>query len=722
MQHRETSENKMMVNEIPVISITPDDSNPNLDDNDNDDRKYDINDAHTDIEDLDSDDENGSGPSPRMRTPSRALRIRRKSSSSSKKNISEAVTDIEDYNDSDDSDSVKEENEEQKIDLNEFLDQGFVEEMSSHARAGRVGGMKQSRNTFKATLFAPVEDDGGITDCEDFDTSGDEAESKPEPVDQKPFDEILQEMLIDDGNNVSIQDATTLNACRSPAAPSSACVSDGSESENDDGGKREGAKYRYKRSTVENIMLSDDDARKFFNRIRPSKSALEAEEIVMQASDYEECAEPSPDVNITFQSCDRVKVRRRHLRSHQRAGTSAAAVSGSTLLVAVNPDEGVTDVENLNSSDDDDETGGARSHLTIPTAVIKCSDCGLTDVEDFDIDEDCIPADRGDIKLPSPVREITLMTQDTSGDPITKVMPLNSSGTFLGVVESYIDKGLTDTEDVSGNEEDYYSSKNYAANVSGMELEGGVVTNSEGLTTLQKAKRELLSHIDPLTDVEELFLGANSDGVRRRKPKPKGSRSKNLLVEQRQYRDATDMEDLYVSDDQAEHFQRVQRPSVLAIPAGDDGGVTDTEEMSGDEDEYTEKPEEIDINVLKQEAYFSTVTTCDGTLKEHFNAAVPEKLPHCELSADSEVLQLNSDVEDLLTVEGYSRAETVTPIEIRNALDETCRSQVFDHSEERRDRSNEGIHMKGYRESQEAHTDVECLEDDSQCKSKNIDF
>lgn len=710
-----------MINEIPVISITHDDSSPILDEND-DERKGDIYDAHTDIEDLDSDDENGSGPSPSARSPSRMLKIRRKSSCKKnvKKSISAAATDIEDYNDSDDSESIdKDDWEEQKIDLNEFLDQGFVEEMSSHARAGRVGGMKQSDSTFKSYLGAPVEDDGGITDCENFDSSGDESEVKAEPIDEKPYDDILQEMLIDDGNNVSIQDATTLNNRCSSAAPSSTYVSDGSESDNDKGDTGGGAKYRYKHSMVENIMLSDDDARKHYGRMRHSRSALEAEEIVMQASDFEDCPSPCPAVDITFLPSDRLKVRRRHTRSQPKPSSSAA--TGNTLSVADNPEEALTDVENLNSSDDEEGATNIRSHLAIPAAVIKCGDAGLTDVEDFEIDEECIPVERSDIRLPSPVREITLMSEDTCGDPITKVMPLNSSGTFLGVVESYIDKGLTDTEDMSGNEDDYYSNKNYAANVNMPEFEGGFVHNSEGLTSLHKAKRDLMSHIEPVTDVEELFMGAGAEGVRRRKPKPKNGRSKQFLEatssSQQQQRATTDVEDLDVSDDQAQYFQRVKRSTALAVPHNDEGGVTDTEEISSDEADYVTKAEDIDINVLKQEAYFSTITTCDGTLKEQFNTDAPEKLPRSELSADSEVMQFNSDVEDLLNVECYSRAETVTPIEIRNALDETCRSQVFDHSDARCDLSNEGIHIKGYRELQEAHTDVECFEDDFQCKS-----
>lgn len=721
----------MMLGEIPVISITTDDCDTAPDDNGNDNRKYDIHEAHTDIESLDSDDENGSGSGA---SPSRIcmLKIRRKSSpkrktsvSRKRKSICEAVTDIEDYNDSDGSDASETNDwEEEKIDLNQFLDQGFVEEMSSHARAGRVGGMRQNNKpTFKSYLGAPVEDDGGITDCEGFDTSGDEAENDvPEAVDEKSFEEILQEMLVDDGNNVSIHDAATLS--RSPAVASSACVSDASESDdNEMKSKQGGVKYHYKRSMVENLMLSDSEARTFFNKMCHSKSALDAEEIVMQASDYEDCPSPTPDMGITFLSSDQMKTKRRQNRSKIASGNRLAA-NTNNLYVAKNADEAITDVENLNSSDDEIENG--QSHLTIPTAVIKDGDAGLTDVECFDIDEDCIPDEKADIKLPSPVREITLMTADNSGDPITRVMPLNSSGTFLGVVEStYIDKGLTDTEDVSGNEEDYYCSQNYAARTNMPEFEGGVVHNSESVSTLQKAKRELMTHIEPLTDVEELFFGSTSDGVRRRKPKPRAGRSKHFLETQRPdtARCTTDMEDLDVSDDQADQFQRVQRTTaVLTVPRNEDEGITDTEDISGDEDEYVNKAEEIDINVLKQEAYFSTVTTCDGTLKEQFNAAVPERAPKCELSAESEVLQFNSDTDDLLTVEGYSRADTVTPIEVRDELAETCRSHVFEHSEEKRDQSNENIHIKGYRELADVHTDIECFEEEIQYKSNNFNY
>lgn len=687
----------MTTNEIPIISITQDDSSPNLEDDAEDNRNYDINDAHTDIEDLDSDDNQKDN-----RSPSRMLKIRRKTVH---KKIEDNATDIEDYNDSDSDLDEKPELEDIKLDLTEFLDQGFVEETSSNSTS-RTGQMKQIRNTFKSLLNKPIEDDGGITDCEDLETSDEETE-KIITVDEKPFDQILKDMLNDDGNNVSIQDCNNLNTRSSARAISPSILTDLSDSDSD--GNR---KYR---SNVESIVFSDDGSSRSPKQDISSNNALDAEEIMFEASDNE-CSTPHQDttyreVNISFASNDRTRVIKR-LSRNQRP----TKVSGNTLAIEKNSGDILTDVENLESSDD--ECNNSKDHLVIPIAVIHPNsiDAALTDVEDFDIDDDCMPMCSADIKLPSPVREITLMTEDAQGDPITKVMPLNSSGTFLGVIESYIDKGLTDTEDLSGNEDDYINTKCDSIEVPIPDVDGGIVENVESLSSRARNACWELSNVEPLTDVEELCMGDKS--VRRRKPKPKSSKGKQLLEVDGANTDrgATDVEDLYVSDDQAKFYHCVHATATIAVPLNYDGGITDTEDVSGDEEELHGQPDDIDINALKQEAYFSTVTSSDGTVQEKFMNNMVEKKAPTELSADTEYLQFNSDIEDLVNADAYSRADTITPIEIRNALDETSSSSVYDHADNLCDRSNERAHIKGYRDILEAHTDVEYLEDDVQNK------
>lgn len=695
----------MIVNDsIPTIQISQVESNPDLDDVDDDTHcKYDINDAHTDIEDLDSDENE-----PIRRSPSRMLRIRRKAAP---RRISDAGTDIEDYNASDSDSDESIEKEDGKFDLNEFLDLGFVEEVSSN-NVNRVGGTKQAGPSFRSYLTArDEEDDGGITDCENLETSEDEETEPKAEIDEKPYDDILKEMLVDDGNSVNIQDSTSLaNQCRSTGGSPSFFTDD---SDSDEACPR---KHRYKHSVIE--LISDDETRKCGDRALHSPSVWEAEEIVLQVSDNEETPMKDisySDVGIAFMQNDRSKLRKRFNRPSQKKSSGA---SGSTLTVAKKTDEAFTDVENLDSSDE--ETSSLPNQLSIPAAVINSGSGGLTDVEDFDTDEDdsdSVPFSAKDIKLPSPIRELTLVKVDGNGVPITKVMPLNSSGVFLGVTEAYIDKGATDTEDLSGNEEDFYNSINYSANIDIPEFgEGGTVHNTENLTASTRNKCIDHSGNEPLTDVEEVFVG----GERKRKPKPKNWRSRQFLdagnVDDE--RAHTDVEELDVSDDQAKNFQCIRKISKIEVPhANRDGGITDTEDISGDENEFKNNPKDIDINVLKQEAYYSTFTCSDGTIKEQFTTNATENQLCAELSADTEILQFNSDTEDLLTIDGYSRADTVTPIEIRNALEETCNFSVFDHAANISDRSGEAAHVKGYREPQETHTDVEFFDDDTQCKS-----
>lgn len=695
-----------MINAIPTISITQDESIHMPDELNEDDFKYDITGTHTDVEDLDSDDD-----SDNSRCPSRMLKIRRKSAP---RRMSDAGTDIENYNDSDSDSDEKSEPERDPISLNEFLDHGFVEEVSSHA-IGRLSGMKESRSTFKSYLGAPIDDDAGITDCENVETSDDEAENKA-PIDDKRYNNILKDMLIDDGNTIKIHDARSKGRREHSASVSPlSFVTDSSDSD----GERGPWKTKYNYSDVENIIFSDDGSSNFRQPIRHSRSALEAEEIVLESTDIEDNPIPNipyPTIDITFPQGDRNASRQRKCRTRKF----------NTLAVNRNFEEAITDVENLDSSDDE---SNIKSSFLIPAAIARSRNEALTDVEDFEIEDDCIPSCSNDIKLPSPVREITLMREDERGDPITKVMPLNSSGTFLGVIEPYIDKGLTDTEDMSGNEEDYYSNRRHSINFNVRDLDGGIVYNSEGITSAVRTKRFDLCHVEPVTDVEEIFVGGGA--VRRRKSKPKSAKPR-VYLDTRQYQNAratTDVEELYVSDDQAQHFQRIKKVSKINVPPVNDGGLTDTEDISGDENDYASNPKDIDISVLNQETYYSTITSTDGSTVSTFiqkenlaNKPLQKRAQpiSTEMSAESEDMQFYSDSEDLLNVEICSRADTVTPIDIRNALDESASFQVFDHSNNCYDRTNEGIHIKGYREIQEAHTDVEFLEDDAQGKSKNF--
>lgn len=406
------------MNEIPKISITQDFLTDENDEEMDNECSGNIEEAHTDMEDLDSDDKNEQFASGQL------LKARKKVKS---KKIDECATDIEDCQDSGSDIEIELVKSCDQMSLNEFLDQGVIEETSSFGGGNKT---KHSRKGKRASLFVPVdEDDGAVTDCEDLDTSDNEIIIVECPPDPK-YDNFLLEN--DDYNSVNVDNSAYIEDKKKRMVQSKCIDNSDSESDMPAGNWNE-------LSDVENIALSDQEENpKFFSHIKHSPSAYDAEEMIMVASDNEgACStsrtEPIPEISVQFKC--------KQKRSHHRVRHSQQKQNKNVLAVQQNPDEGVTDVENLDSSDD--EGTNIRKNLSIPLAYINSGDRPLTDVEDFDIDEDCIPSTSNDIKLPSPVREITVMRSDKHGDPVAKVMPLvaNANGAFLGIQEDYVDKG-----------------------------------------------------------------------------------------------------------------------------------------------------------------------------------------------------------------------------------------------------------------------------------------
>lgn len=403
------------MNEIPKISITQDfASDDELDENES----GNIAEAHTDIEDLDSDEKNS------RRFPTNQLMAERKKVRTKK--IEDCGTDIEDCVGSGSDEELIVCCDDQ-LSLTEFLDQGFIEETSTYDGANKT---KHSRKGKRASLFVPPEDDGAVTDCEDLNSSDNEI-MIVNCQDNTAYDNFLLEN--DDFSSVNVENSAFVQANKKKRFVASKNV-DYSDSEGDlpRGNWNE-------LSDVENFALSDqEDQPKFFNRIKHSASAFDAEEMIMVVSDNETAyskSEPHPEIAVSFTSA-------RSKKSHSRARAAKNNANKNSLTVQTNDGaEAITDVENLDSSDD--EGPNLRKTLSIPLAYVSSGNKALTDVEDFDVDDDCIPSTSTDIKLPSPVREITVMREDKHGDPVSKVMPLvvSSNGSYLGINDDYIDKG-----------------------------------------------------------------------------------------------------------------------------------------------------------------------------------------------------------------------------------------------------------------------------------------
>lgn len=279
--------------------------------------------------------------------------------------------------------------------------------------------------------------------------------------------------------------------------------------------------------------------------------------------------------------------------------------------------------------------------------------------------------------------------------------------------------GLTDTEDMSGNEDEYDSGIRYEI-VEVPNLDGGLVLSADGLTTFTRDRKS--AEFEQLTDIEEIRLH-NTHKLRRKRSKPKSNKTKDGLLAVGGGDDdqvLTENEELYVSDDQIGKFYNT-RYLTSSDPHQEEheGGLTDTEDFSGDEDTLKKNTAEIDPTVFQQEAFFSTIKLSDGTngnsaaVQGYSKISTTIKTREAtESSADLSMTDvedmIQSDADELLNVESVSRGPT--PNLLRNAFNESACSRVYDQSKSEFDAAHEVDHIKNYADTQASHTDTEMLE------------
>lgn len=728
------------MSDIPVISITQECSDDELEDATS---KMNIAEAHTDTEDLIMDQD-----TVRFRKGSPTVTGGAALIDAIKPTINGALTDVEDCTDSEEEaeEEVKSARE-ADIALDNFLDQGYVDETANSNDTG-VKPKTLTRSFSKAaesqTLQVTLEPTGALTDCEDCALSDDDDSLGKVSIPDCP-DDILTK---DNGNDaVDIHNIVKRKQEKHIHKQEAA---DGSSSDSDNDNRVRHRKYHRKaedrpRSDYEQITISDDEAAGACAKVPAERqSALfEAEELVMEGSDIEEDkSHMFPEINITFVS-----------DGHEMPIERLTKVQKPMLTVQEpNAEEALTDVENLDSSGSDDDKEGPVNRL-MPRAVVRSGgrSGGLTDVEDFDDSDDNEEQEQNrEVPLeflPSPVREIAIVKHDESGEQQQNVMPLNQG--ILTVRTPDIEQAATDVEDLSDNEcAELYDTSKYAADTL-PEVEHGAIYSSDNPST-KGAKLELKSPIqDPVTDTEDLFFernasmsGTGSELRRRRKPKQchahgssmNGSSShqckskKHLEMKMETTATATtDVEDMYLSDDGKEcSVERAkQRRATIqfstlhtAAATNECDGKTDVEFMSGDE-LVNEYPTQTPLFCI--EGFSSIVKARERNGPFKVGAQEYQPIPmirkispspdahNCH--TDCEDIQMASDDEEKGGNYSYSRAQTATPFELTRALDESGRCEI--HETNTRPKP-ELLDIKGApgTDQQEIHTDVEFLEDD----------
>lgn len=272
---------------------------------------------------------------------------------------------------------------------------------------------------------------------------------------------------------------------------------------------------------------------------------------------------------------------------------------------------------------------------------------------------------------------------------------------------------------MSGNEDEYDSGIKYEI-IEVPNLDGGLVMSADGLTSFTRDRKS--AEFEQLTDVEEIRM-QNTHKLRRKRTKPKSAKTKGGLLAVGGGDDdqvLTENEELYVSDDQIGKFYNTRYlTSSDPQQQGAEGGITDTEDFSGDEDTLKKNTAEIDPNVFQQEAFFSTIKSSDGTngnsAAVHGYSKISTTIKTCEANESSadlistDVEDMNqSDADELLNVESVSRGPT--PNLLRNAFNESACSRVYDQSKSEFDAAHEADHIKNYADTQASHTDTEMLE------------
>lgn len=710
--------------DLPIISITQDENVECDDVEDGSSPRPNINDCHTDVEDLDSEHDRNA-----------LISVLKK-----KAKCNGAVTDVEDFNDSDDNDDEPERDYGPEVSLNEFLDQGSVDESASLTgdQKKKLVRMQSLAKNPSPTAFnlSVAPETGGVTDLEDLEASGDDVDDN-----DRVYSDDDKAIVLEDSNAVDIHDS--VGACkksekRLPKVVEPAiCTSSESESEDEKPKARSrGHKHFTKRgpriedakSDVENIFMSDDDKKKCRRKQPLVLETPDIEVMAFEGSDNDDAAEQQfPEINISFVGEEKAKRKVRYRRT---------PAPSPMLALPDNNDEGHTDVENLNSSDDDDDQSlKARPMSLIPIAVIKSD--ALTDVEDFDSEsgDDCEWDDKPDIPLPSPVREFTVLVENKSGEPMKQTTPLPDN-LLLGFHDLDADKGLTDVEDFSDesmdNNDDHLPEYEIACMP---EFEGGVVESSDHSTAKRNSLIPGATTPEPITDAEDMFVKRHdkSGEVRRRRSKPKHSqhKTKSNFLDTKFYVDVaggahTDVEDLDVEDDDVllkDKSIKHRRATVECGPRKlSTDGKTDVEYMSGDDviDLLSFTPD-VQFTFGDFQLDYCTMTRSQESTGATKIAMLELSLPeirtisptteNCnQASTDVEDVQCTSDNDEVT----YSRAQTATPMELSRQFDESCASEIHEIHSGAFDRVREHAEIKDNLCLGESHTDIETFDEDLQ--------
>lgn len=692
--------------DIPSISVTNEFS-----DNDDDKTDNQIDLVATDCENLDSDDDDAS----RVKTGNTLVAFTKKTPKSKK----DVLTDCEDFDGSDSEDVQFVPIESDAITLEEFLDQACINETT------RFNGQNESTydgpripkrcvSPMPKNCLGVDVDTGGLTDYEEMDGSGDEEVTRDDS-------EVELPLLMDENNTVESHDNV-----RSSMGQHHITTTDSSASSESSGDEHTPFKSSRKHllmgeSDTENVLFSDyESALKTCPKKPIITDLAEDEVLVVELSDGDEAGPSEMDtsrcVDVHF---------RNSAKDQHKPGTPQFS---KLLAVLQDPNEGLTDVENLESSADDDDDYVAGG-LTIPAAVVRTDNAYLTDMEDVDgvesdgedegVEVDC------NITLPKPVRQLIMVQETNTGAPVSRVVPL-ADNLSLAAEVGYQDKGLTDTEDLSDCNEDMYDTSGYLIE-SLPDMEAGRITCSDKFSASQLGLPA--EGAEPITDTEEMTDVGESRKKRHRHRHSQRHRQR-LAVNNDDEEGLTDVEELIISDQASRRYSSFNAQSsaapLLTINNTDDGGHTDVELLSGDEDAVPVRSRRMQRNsspnILNKSDWFNSAEASKEYSQEAggprcksnslcMNLPRLRKLSPTPDAGHTDIEEMaRSGDDDDEEYEEQNRGDT--PAAVHRQLDEN-NSTTHDRNVNVFDASSERLNIKGHQDIQEALTDSEYLEEES---------
>lgn len=404
------------------------------------------------------------------------------------------------------------------------------------------------------------------------------------------------------------------------------------------------------------------------------------------SENYEEIEESTIDLNFTLKKKSLMERKKQVMKR----GTQSNTLTASNAM----EDFVLTDVENLESSGDDDEAE------EIPMTIVN-KDENPTDSDSVEGDdaEENIYLDRideviDDSFIPNFPRNLVKEREKDDGTCDISVTPLPDEPDKLYIPNANNDV-LTDVEDFSGDDE--VSGENaYDENeMPEIELDEANVNQSDSIKIPEK-------ELEVETDVEEISIP---------KKQTKHTASKHFLhATNEDMNRLTDIEDFYLSDNETNGVSRMTlAPNASANLCE---SKTDVEDFEDSDVEQCRQVREMAVTPdILREMGGDTICSKEGDGK--FSLQERQKLNERsnsislmeEAPSPTHTDEFTTSADD----ENYSRAETATPIQMRQELDEASSFRVLSSNMKKinLEADEEVMYLKGGGFMTDVYTDTE---------------